>query len=166
MLANDYANKRDRCALSPDFGMAVWLTDDGAKSWKRSTPCLMACSTAAMPDGKTVVVGHSDGSLLRTADFGRTWRVGQKLTTRPPGADVAAQTQWVQGMDFANGKVGYASTKGGGTWRTTDAGLTWVLETSSDLAHQHFVQGDVTALDAERAVIAGPAVVSVRMKSP
>lgn len=73
---------------------------------------------------------------------------------------------WVQGMDFADAEVGYASTKGGGTWRTHDGGLTWVLEASSDSAHQHFVQGDVTALDAERAVIAGPAVVSVRMTTP
>lgn len=166
MLANDYAYKRDRCSLAPDVVMAVWLTDNGGKSWKRSTPCLKVCATAAMPDAKTVVIGHSDGSLLRTTDFGRTWRVGQKLATRPRGADVAAETQWVQGMDFANAKVGYASTKGGGTWRTDDGGKTWVLEASSDALHQVFVQGDVVALDTERAVIAGPAVVAVRMTTP
>ena len=62
--------------------------------------------------------------------------------------------------------MGYASTKGGGTWRTTDGGRTWLLEASSDAVHQDFVKGDVTALDAERAVVGGPAVVAVRVVAP
>lgn len=166
LLANDLTNRKDRCLLAPDLGMAVFVTDDGAKTWKRSTHCLKACGSVAMPDAKTVVVGHNDGSLIRTVDFGRSWRVGQRLSTRPRGADVAAEVQWVQGIDFADSKIGYASTKGGGTWRTTDAGLTWTLEASHDSAHQNFVNGDVTALDRERAVIAGPAVVSTRVLTP
>ncbi|MEX2288702.1 MAG: hypothetical protein WD794_00025 [Mycobacteriales bacterium] len=166
MLANDLTNKADRCSFSGATNMAVFLTSDGGRTWTRSTHCAAVCGSVALADRRTVIVGHNEGSTLRTTDFGRSWRPGPRLA--PPGGRVEAvmQTFWLQGMDFANSKVGYASTKGGGTWRTDDAGLTWTREASSDSAHQLLVSGDVVALDTERAVIAGPAVVSVRRTAP
>ena len=165
VLANELLPGEDPCSLGAKIKMAIYTTADGGISWQRSRTCLANCAISAMPTANRIVVGHNNGTTLTSDNFGKTWTEGQKLTAAPIPAP-ADGLLWLQGMDFADAKVGYASTKGGGTWRTTDGGRTWNLEASSDAVYQDFVKGDVTALDADRAVIGGPAVVSVRTIVP
>jgi photosystem II stability/assembly factor-like uncharacterized protein len=164
-LANELEPGEDACSLSAKIKMGIYTTADGGITWQRSRGCLRGCAISAMPTAKRIIVGHNDGSTLVTENFGKTWTEGQRLaTTELP--DPAGQLFWLQGMDFATDKIGYASTKGGGTWRTTDGGRSWVMEASSDAVFQDFVKGDVAALDADRAVIGGPAVIAVRTIAP
>lgn len=165
VLANERLPGEDACSLSAKIQMAIYTTTDGGLTWKRSQTCPRVCAISAMPTANRIIVGLNNGATVISDNFGKTWTDGQRLATVEV-PDPAAGIFWLQGLDFATSSVGYASTKGGGTWRTTDGGRKWVLEASSDSVHQDFVKGDVAALDADRAVVGGPAVIAVRTITP
>lgn len=55
-----------------------------------------------------------DTVLVRSTTGGRTWQ--RVPGTLPP---------LVLALDFLSGPIGYATTAGGGVWKTTDGGATW-----------------------------------------
>jgi hypothetical protein len=58
--------------------------------------------------------------------------------------------------------VGYASTRGSGTWRTVDGGLRWVQENSPECLYYPFGVGDIAAADQQHGITGGPRSLDVR----
>ena len=120
------------------------------------------CTAMAMADAQRIVVGRNDGGILVSRDGGATFAAGPILS---PPAPIERTAFWVQGIGFATAKRGFASVKGGGTYRTDDGGLTWVPEPSPDRVWG-LGQGDIAVADAEHAIIGGPTFVSTRLLLP
>ena len=94
-------------------------------------------------DASRIVAGRSDGSVTISADAGRTFRPGTK----------SADGGFVAALSFV-GPRGYALTDTG-VWRSTDAGLSWALE-SSAYSVTGVGAGDIATADGT-AGIAGAA---------
>jgi hypothetical protein len=71
----------------------------------------------------------------------------------------------VQAFAFAAGQHGYASTRGGGTWRSADGGRTWQQEASHECVYHQWGVGENAVFDADRAITGGPAFISARTPS-
>jgi photosystem II stability/assembly factor-like uncharacterized protein len=142
----------------------ILATNDGGASWHTvmdgtaATPLTTAIGLASTTRW---VIGRNDGSLLVTDDAGATWAPGARLrVVEPPLLDF--RQFWVQGIGFADESVGYASDKGGGTWRTDDGGRTWKLEISPDPVYGVGV-GALAVADRDHAVVGGPTFVLSRL---
>lgn len=145
----------------------IYRTTDGGRTFRKvaarsfdpSEPA--AFTSIGIASRNTFVAGAADGSMVRTTDGGRTFRSGPALVnpvTNPVTSTTSTPLDnafWVTGLDFPSASVGYASTKGGGTWRTVDAGRTWVLEPSNELVFSRRGFGDIAAADVDHAISAG-----------
>lgn len=140
----------------------VWLTRDGFKTMRRIFDCSgdETCSAATMASPSRILVGTNNADLYLSRDGGRRFaRIGR--FSEPWGA-TGEQYYWIGALAFATPRVGYMSTKGGGTWRTTDGGHTWTQEVSSEVVWGLGL-GDLAVADAEHAIAGGPNFVITRV---
>jgi photosystem II stability/assembly factor-like uncharacterized protein len=147
----------------------LFLSRDGGKSFRRVLTCqIPVCTSVAFSSRNRIVVGRADGSTLISYDAGQTWRRGQRLFDArwQPVVDsgqLPAYAFWVQGISFtADGRYGYASTRGSGTWRTTDGGSTWTQERSHECAWYLWGVGEVATGSKDTAITGGPHFISAR----
>lgn len=148
---------------------AVFLTTDGGRSYRRvlSCPVQPYCTSVAFVTRTRLIVGKTDGSTTISNDGGRRWLVGQRLWSSVNDPAVASDPDlrhrhWVQSFAFADPKNGYASTRGGGTWRTSDGGRSWTQEASHECVYHQWGVGENAVFDADRALTGGPAFISTR----
>jgi photosystem II stability/assembly factor-like uncharacterized protein len=131
----------------------VLLTDDGGEHFRQVFDCQGFCTSIALASPSVLLVGYNDGRIARSTDAGATFNVTRLV---PEDAhDVYPELFWVDGLDFADAHVGYASTMGRGLWRTTDGGATWTLEDS--LKSTVYAPGipALAVADAQHAIYAG-----------
>ncbi|HEU0133075.1 MAG TPA: hypothetical protein VFQ85_19015 [Mycobacteriales bacterium] len=153
---------------------AVFVTTDAGRTWRKVLACKTQplCTAVAFVSRTQLLVGHTDGTTAVTRDLGRTWHQAQWLHDPANDATVAADPEnawlfWVQAFSFAaDGRHGYASTRGAGTWRTEDGGRSWVQERSHECAYQMFGVGENATATAEQAVTGGPGAFSARLAAP
>jgi len=69
---------------------------------------------------------------------------------------------WAQALSFSDKLHGFASTRGSGTWRTTDGGIRWVQENSPECVYYPYGVGDIAAADPEHGVTGGPRSLDIR----
>jgi hypothetical protein len=169
-----YDNPEDPCAGgSAGYDNAVFLTTDAGRTYRRVYECKKQpiCTTAAFVTAQRIIVGKTDGSIAVTADGGRTWRDGAKLSDPANDAAAAAAggdtkyTFWAQGFGFADATHGYASTRGAGTWRTEDGGRTWVQELSHECAYYPWGVGENASGTPDHSITGGPGTFSARLGS-
>lgn len=111
-------------AVSPaDVDVLYAATDQGVfrslnagMSWSRCSESESVLSVLVLQDGRTVLAGTSEGSILRSADTGNHW---VSITRGIPGVKVTALAAPATGPTTV-----YAGTDGGFAV-SNDAGLTW-----------------------------------------
>jgi photosystem II stability/assembly factor-like uncharacterized protein len=152
----------------------LFLTNDSGRTWKRvySCPVQPVCTTAGFVTRKRIVVGRTNGSTAYTNDAGKTWHTGQRLAD--PVNDQAAASSgqatqkwwyWAQAFSFSDAYHGYASTRGGGTWRTEDGGRTWKQERSHECVYYPYGVGEEAAASPDVSITGGPGMFSARRPS-
>lgn len=149
----------DECATYFD-STAVWVTHDGGRTFARRAACPVICTAVGLASRDRLLVGRVNGTTAISDDGGRTFREGQRLTDYSATGDTS-HAFWVQAFTFV-GRTGYASTKGGGTWRTTSGGTAWTQEVLTHESGFGVGIGEVVAFDAGRAMTGGPGFVSIR----
>lgn len=121
-----------------DWG-AIVATSDGGKTWENRSLGILTVKTADTPDRQTMLltedvilndvrfpdaqhgyIAGEFGTLLATADGGKTWM------RRDLGTD-----QTIFGMDFATADRGWIVGIDGMVMQTTDAGVTWTVQNGS-----------------------------------
>ena len=123
----------------------------GAPTWTEQTSGVTASLRGASAVSETVAwVSGSEGTVLRTADGGRTWR---PLTVTSERLDF-------RDIDAADERTAYALSIGTGPssriYKTTDGGATWALQFTNPDATGFF---DAMAFwDASHGVIVGDSV--------
>jgi hypothetical protein len=153
---------------------ALFLTNDSGRTWKRvySCPVQPICTTAGFVTRNRIIVGRTNGSTAYTNDAGRTWHAGQRLFD--PVNDQAAASSgqatqkwmyWAQAFSFSDAYHGYASTRGGGTWRTEDGGRTWKQERSHECVYYPSGVGEEAAASPDVSITGGPGMFSARRPS-
>jgi len=147
------------CATTFD-ATAVYVTHDGGRTFARRAACRVICTAVGLPSRERLLAGRVDGTTAISDDGGRTFREGQRFTDYSATGDTS-HAFWVQAFAFA-GRVGYASTKGGGTWRTTTGGTEWEQEVVTHESGFGIGIGEVAVFDTERAITGGPGFVSTR----
>jgi photosystem II stability/assembly factor-like uncharacterized protein len=153
--------------------LSLWLSRDGGKSFQRKYTCAAApaCTSLAMVTSQRILLGRSDGSTLVSRDGGTTFGPGQRLFewSWQPAIDSGQLNKnmfWVQAMSFADARNGFASTRGSGTWHTTDGGVSWTQERSHEC--EIFIPGvgEIAAGSPTTAITGGPHFISARAESP
>ncbi len=152
---------------------AVLYTSDGGVTWATVRECgsTPLCTTVALPEANRLLVGMSDGSTTISVNGGVSFVTGPTLgdlrwdlvVERDPAA---AYLFWVQSFAFADAQHGFASTRGAGTWRTSDGGATWVQEASQDCTYVPLGVGEVVAASPDRALVGSSLAVSTRLDAP
>jgi hypothetical protein len=159
---------RGNCSSYTSAESYVFATTDG-KHFKRVFHCpgTHTCASTAWANPHRLLVGTNVGQLYVSNDQGKHFFKGALL--RDADYDPLTSTGvldpryfWVQALSFANANHGFASTRGSGTWRTTDGGLRWVQEKSPECVYYPFGVGDVAAADSEHGITGGPPSYSVR----
>ena len=173
-IAWEYGRNNDPQWCLRSIKDRVLTTKDGGKTWKTVMTCphvgpkYDACTAIGMASPKQFVVGTSTGRTLVTKNGGRSFKEGTRLHQGTPAND-AEETKrafWAEGFDFVNSQVGFASTNGGGTWMTSDGGLTWSEEHTTEKFFGYLKFGDIAAIDADRAIAAGSTFVLTRLPVP
>jgi photosystem II stability/assembly factor-like uncharacterized protein len=134
--------------LDPDHvvvsgGCSVRRSDDGGQTFVRlpwtasDTRCSATVSATDFPTAETGYLLLEDGSVLRTADSGRTWARG----TAVPGTPAANQTFAPADIAFTTATAGVAATAQGRLYRTTDGAESWTLvrDLAGPVKDVHFV---------------------------
>ncbi|MDQ3985920.1 MAG: hypothetical protein M3280_05420 [Actinomycetota bacterium] len=140
---------------------SVWLTRDGFKTMRKIYDCSDGeiCTAVTMASRSRIFVGTNNADLYISIDGGaRFKRVGR---FSGPYESVGEPFFWIGGLGFATPKIGYMSTKGGGTWRTRNGGLTWTEEHSTERVWGAGI-GDLAVADPEHAIAGGPNFVIAR----
>lgn len=114
---------------------ALYASRDNASTWTRiAFPSPGVGTALAVPDSDTVLVGLSDGRILRTRFSSGAWAAITALTTPRPGATISDLTAEAGG----SGRLWATSTTSGGgrVWRSDDGGANWIDRTGTlpDLA--------------------------------
>lgn len=151
----------------------LWITRDGGRTWKLTYTCPVSpvCTSLAMLTPSRILLGRNDGSTMVSTDGGHTFRRGQRLFDAKwqPAID-AGQAQagyfWAQAMSFVDAKHGFASTRGGGTWRTDDGGVSWTQEPSHECEYYLWGVGEIAAGSPTTAITGGPHFISARTETP
>lgn len=105
-------------------GNALYVSRDNATTWTRlAYPTAGTASAVHAPDPDSVVVGLTDGRVLRTRWSAGSWSALTALTTPRTGA-------WVSDLHATPGAGGRIwatcrSMGGGRVWRSDDGGSTW-----------------------------------------
>jgi photosystem II stability/assembly factor-like uncharacterized protein len=163
--------QRDDGFCLESFRDVVLYTDDGGRTYDEVKYCSHgangnACTAVGMSTARKFVVGTSTGLTYRTTNRGRTFRKGPLLHEGMPSVEEQDRWYWVEGIDFANSKIGFASTNGGSTWKTRNGGRNWIEEPSTERVWGYLKFGDIAVADADRAVSAGSAFVITRTGVP
>lgn len=163
-LRPDPAQTLGACTLLGDRD-TVFVTRNGGHTFHQVLDCAAKpgelCTAAKFFTASTIFVGRNDGTTAVSHDAGRTFAAASPLRASIGETGRAEDNYfWVQGFDFA-GQVGYATTKLGGAFRTTDFGKTWTREASCDSAFSLGI-GDIAAFDANRVIAGGPTCVAAR----
>ena len=111
-------------------GEALYVSRNSGTNWTRLTyPNAGTASAIAIPNADTVLVGRTDGGLLRTNWSGAAWASPTALTAPRGGAFVSDVA-----VDSGNNSriwVTYSTVNGGRVYRSDDAGSTWTDHTST-----------------------------------
>lgn len=160
------ADDTDDCLFVSNTN-AVYTTKDAGRSWQRVMSCDdgLICSSASMADPKTILVGTNEARMFRSEDRGQTFTEIAKLANPVYTPLESLRAFWIAGIGFASPEVGYASTKGGGTYRTDDGGRTWAMEHSTELVWG-LGAGDLAVADEEHAIAGGPNFLITRVEGP
>ncbi|MGH2738915.1 MAG: hypothetical protein ACRDH6_00280 [Actinomycetota bacterium] len=140
----------------------VWVTHDAFRTMQRAYDCVdqEICTAATMASPRRILVGTNNADLYLSTNAGRGFRHVGRFTGPYDAAD--EPFFWIGGLGFASERVGYMSTKGGGTWRTDDGGLTWIQERSTEQVWGVGI-GDLAVADPDHAIAGGPNFVISRM---
>jgi hypothetical protein len=157
------------CASYQQTGaMYVFATTDG-RHFKRVFRCpgVRYCTSSAWVTPERLLVGLDDGQLYVSNNRGGSFFKGALLRDADYDPLIASgavdpRMFWAQALSFSDSRHGYASTRGSGTWRTTDGGLRWVQEKSPECVYYPFGVGDISAGDAEHGITGGPPSLDVR----
>jgi len=156
------------CAGYSSADSFAFASTDG-KHFNRVFGCpgTHTCTTTACVTSRRLLVGTNVGQLYVSNDQGAHFFKGALL--RDADYDPATSTGlldpryfWAQALSFADARHGFASTRGSGTWRTTDGGLRWVQEKSPECVYYPFGVGDIAAADSEHGITGGPPTYDVR----
>lgn len=115
----------DTVALGGD---ALYVSRDNATNWTRlGYPAAGTASASYVPDPDTVIVGLTDGRLLRSRFAGGSWATLTALTT-PRGAFLSD----LHATAGAGGRIWATSSavNGGRVFRSDDGGTTWADRTA------------------------------------
>ncbi len=141
--------------------MLVFITDDGGASFHRIFKCRVQCTGIEMISPHRIIVGYTGGGFEIIDEKGKSLATGSLLNS--------LETECAFGpavaFDFADRKVGYASVNGCGIFRTTNSGVTWVFEPSSENVYGVGF-GDVAAADRDRVIAGGEHTVLTRTSGP
>jgi hypothetical protein len=156
------------CAYYENSQMFAFATTDGVH-YKKVFRCpgIRYCTSAAWVTPHRLIVGLDDGQLFVSNNAGHSFFKGALIRDADYGPAIAsgkldARLFWAQALSFSDGLHGFASTRGSGTWRTTDGGLRWVQEKSPECLYYPFGVGDVSAGDAEHGITGGPPTLDIR----
>src|SRR4051812_28387816 len=156
------------CRAFESDPMYVFATSDGVH-YKRVFRCpgTRYCTTAAWVTPTRLIVGLNDGQLYVSNNRGHSFFKGALLrdSTYDPLIDSGQfdpRVLWAQALSFSDALHGFASTRGSGTWRTTDGGIRWVQENSPECVYYPFGVGDIAAADAQHGVTGGPRSLDIR----
>ena len=149
--------------------VGLFVSRDAGRSFKKMLVCRVqpTCTSVAMLTRSHLIVGRTDGSTMVSRDGGSTWRRGQKLfdPSYQPAIDSGQMSPyilWAQALSFVDAKHGFASTRGSGTWRTSNGGVSWVQEKSHECAYLIWGIGEIAAGTSARAITGGPHLISAR----
>jgi photosystem II stability/assembly factor-like uncharacterized protein len=167
-LHTDPAQSLGPCTMIGDR-TSLYVTRDGGKHFTRALRCVPVsgeiCWSAKFFTASTLLAGRNDGTTVISRDGGRSFHAGPALQASIGTTNTHQDDDfWVQGFDFSN-QVGYATTKLGGAFVTTDFGRSWTREASCDSAFSLGI-GEVAAFDAGRAIAGGPTCVAARVTAP
>lgn len=137
---------------------SVWTTADGGSTWRlamRTSEWYVAASWATPTS--VVVLGETRGvgRAYVSADGGRTFRKPVDVYTTPGGLN------GFPSMEYVAGRRGYVGAILAGVYRTDNGGSEWTHETSAADAGVYGVP-ELTAMNRDRAVFAGPYAVHTR----
>ena len=133
----------DESSVVVSGGCIVRRSDDGGQTFERLpwTASDARCAANVLvpeftPDGGGYLL-LDDGSVLRTADGGRTW----SRRTAVPGTRAAGETFAPSDIAFTSPTEGVAATTQNRLYRTTDGAMSWTLvrEHAASIKDVHFV---------------------------
>ncbi len=115
-----------RVSVAPRWSIsdsgAVQRSFDGGRSWKDVAVADGVTFRAVSVVANDVWVGGSGGALFHSADGGEHWA---RVRVHTAGRELSGDIVSLEFADVANGVV---STSAGETWRTLDAGATWLQQ--------------------------------------
>lgn len=143
---------------------AIWTTADGGRTWRRAFDCPEICTSLAYAGPAKLLAGAVDGRLFASTDNGRRWSLNRAFALPAPRPEPALEnTHWVSGIAFTpDGRTAVVGTNGRGTYRSTDAGRTWTMESPSPQEVYGVGIGDAVVFDRQRALVGGPNALAVR----
>lgn len=153
----------DGCESTGTFvATSVWVTSDGGARWKRvlrSPDIWYATASWTSPTSIAVVAeANGIGRSYVSKNAGRTF--AKPLQVYATGVD-AQRVNGFPALDFADDRRGWVDTILSGVFRTDNGGTEWVHEPSPADGGFYGVP-DFTALNRDRAVVAGPWSVNTR----
>jgi photosystem II stability/assembly factor-like uncharacterized protein len=170
LLEYKFSGDGTECSSST---VGLFLSRDGGRSFQKKYVCtaMPSCTSVAMVTSQRIILGRSDGSTLVSKDGGETFAPGQRLFDAQwqPAIDAGQMNPsyfWVQSLSFADAKHGFASTRGSGTWRTTDGGVSWTQERSHECEFFLWGIGEIAAGSPTTAITGGPHFISARLDTP
>lgn len=110
-------------------GLALYVSRDNGTSWRRLDYGTAGTASATyVPDADTVIVGLTDGRVLRSRWTAGAWTALAALTTARAGAAVSDLHATAGG----GGRLWLTSSRlgGGRVWRSDDGGTTWTDQTA------------------------------------
>jgi photosystem II stability/assembly factor-like uncharacterized protein len=122
-LAGLAASPVDADILYAATDQGVFRSPDAGISWSRCSESKRTLSVLVLQDGRTVLAGTSDGSVLRSTDAGGHW---VSVTRGIPGIRVSILASRATGptMVYAGTDDGFAvSNDAGVTWEARNIGL-------------------------------------------
>ena len=134
---------------------SVQVTSDGGRTWRHVHRCRPNCFALSWSTPRRLMVGQVDGVVLRSADAGRRFTPLSELPLL-----AGSPITFLQALDCVRDRC-WASVNGGGIFRT-DADAEWSREVSGQEVFGLQI-GDLSAIDAERAVSGGPHALMTRV---
>jgi hypothetical protein len=112
-------------------GQALYVSRNNGTDWTRlAYPSAGSASAMFIPNADTVLVGLSDGRIVRTSWSGSAWTTPAALATTPrAGASVSDIA--VDPGNSARIWVTYSTVGGGGVYRSDDDGSQWADRTAN-----------------------------------
>lgn len=176
MLASEWDRTNDpqTCSSSGTYvRMHAFVTHDGGRRWTPFAtepykggppPTALGVVSIGIAGPKRLLLGLSNGDILTSQDGGTSFvRARGTRNSQYSGAPDVYSLRCVRSIEFATRNVGYFTTGHGGVWRTTDGGLTWRQEQSTQASNGYSFSSDVAVGNRFRAILAGNTVLSTRV---